>query len=87
MYRAQHPDSEEWGLPEQLLAAVFDVLNMANYQRGGGKGSKPKPLPRPGVGDGNRRYGKTDLPPERVKEILEGYGRGDYATEVVTDGD
>ena len=40
----------EWGLSEQLLAALFDVLAVANWQRGGdGNAKKPEPLNRPGV--------------------------------------
>jgi hypothetical protein len=30
-----------------MLAAVIDVLQGANWQRGGGKGPKPKPISRP----------------------------------------
>lgn len=48
-FRELNPDESVWGLPEQLLAAVVDVLRAANYQRGGSKGQKPKPIPRPGV--------------------------------------
>ncbi len=36
-----------WTTTDFLLAGVIDVLNGANWQRGGGKGSRPKPLPRP----------------------------------------
>ena len=39
-----------WGLQEHLLAAVFDVLAAANWQRGGDENAKkPERLPRPGV--------------------------------------
>lgn len=81
--RSEDPDVE-WGLPEHLLAAVVDALTWANYQRSDGKGPKPKPVPRPGVGPAGVRRGRTDLPPERAKEILRGYARGDYAE--VSDG-
>jgi hypothetical protein len=50
LHRTLVGDDHVWGLPEQLLAGVVDVLNRGNWQRGGGKGKKPKPLPRPGVG-------------------------------------
>lgn len=45
-------DGEEslWGLAEQLLAAIADRIEAGNWQRGGGKGSRPKPIMRPGVG-------------------------------------
>jgi hypothetical protein len=39
-----------WGLSEQLLAAIFDSLAIANWQRGGDENAKrPERLPRPGV--------------------------------------
>lgn len=40
-------DYASWGVSEHLLAVAIDVLQGANWQRGGGKGSRPKPLPRP----------------------------------------
>lgn len=50
----RNPETE-WGNSEHLLAAIFDVLRAANYQRGGGKGAKPKPIRRP-----------TDPQPQKV---------------------
>lgn len=40
---------QSWGIPEYLLAAAVDALHAANWQRGGGKGKRPKPIPRPGL--------------------------------------
>ena len=37
----------EWSTTDWLLAGVIDVLQGANWQRGGGKGSRPKPVERP----------------------------------------
>jgi len=48
--RAIHGVDVEWGLTEHLLASVVDVAQIANWQRSGGKGRRPKPIPRPGVG-------------------------------------
>lgn len=49
----REPTAEEeraiWTLTNQLLAGIKDEVAGANYQRGGGKGAKPKPTPRPGV--------------------------------------
>lgn len=61
-----------WGLQEHLLANIADVLRGANWQRGGGKGSKPKPMPRPGVGPAKRteHHGHTDRSPEEVAAYL-----------------
>lgn len=33
---------DEWGLTDQLLAHVIDLLAISNWQRGGGKSRKPK---------------------------------------------
>jgi hypothetical protein len=36
-----------WSVEAQLMAQAVDALNGANWQRGGGKGSKPPPVDRP----------------------------------------
>ncbi|MFD9949683.1 hypothetical protein ACFWYW_55645 [Nonomuraea sp. NPDC059023] len=62
-----------WGLNEQLLAAAIDALKVANYQRSGGKGRKPKPFPRPGVEKTTAEpvhHGKTDRDPDQVVAYL-----------------
>jgi len=38
------PNASEWPLTDQLLVHVIDVLQWANWQRGGGKGRKPTPI-------------------------------------------
>lgn len=75
-----------WGLEHHLLALIADLLAGANWQRGGGKGSKPRPIPRPGVSDeptGTRdgvpsgRIGgrtKSSLTPEQKIEVLRRIG-------------
>lgn len=42
------PQFRGWRIDTYLLAAAVDVLQAANYQRSGGKGSRPKPVTRPG---------------------------------------
>jgi hypothetical protein len=50
VHRSIVGEDHAWGLNEQLLAALFDVLAVANWQRGGDGGAKkPEPLMRPGV--------------------------------------
>lgn len=44
---ALHGEAARWGVTEHLLATAVDALIGANWQRGGGKGQRPKPLPRP----------------------------------------
>jgi hypothetical protein len=41
---------DSWTKSDHLLAIVADRLAVSNWQRGGGKGTKPDPIPRPGVG-------------------------------------
>jgi hypothetical protein len=74
-------DTERWGPTEHLLAAAVDTLRGANWQRSGGKGSRPKPTPRPGRKHGTRRYGTGRHSIEHMQKIL------DRANQEVTDGD
>lgn len=55
--RAIAPDSAGWTVTDHLLAAVVDVGQVANWQRGGGKGQRPKPIKRPGAGN-EQKLGK-----------------------------
>lgn len=58
-------DGTVWNVSDHLLASVLDTLRGANWQRGGGKGSKPKAIPRPG-GAKEERHGYTDRDPAEV---------------------
>lgn len=65
-------EDSAWGLTEHLLAAVVDVLQVANWQReqlhSKSKVKPPKPLPRPGVQDETVRHGgKSGLSNEQIK--------------------
>jgi hypothetical protein len=49
--RAVNGEMDLWGLPEQLMAGIADILAVANWQRAGDdKAKRPDPLPRPGIG-------------------------------------
>lgn len=71
-----------WGPTEHLLAVVVDVLQGANWQRSGGKSSKPKPLPRPKskvqVEEHNRKHAdqqeRLRVLRERRKKVTDGEG-------------
>lgn len=68
-----------WGLDQQLLAGVVDLLAGANWQRGGGKGTKPKKVPRPGVKDGvevERLGGMTTYTTDEMRALLDRYSLG-----------
>lgn len=49
-----HGERATWGPNEHLLAHLIDVSAVANWQRGGGKGSKPTPVKRPGTDQARR---------------------------------
>jgi hypothetical protein len=46
-FRAQYPKSYWWTPDIEFLAAIAGSLQSANWQRGGGKGPRPKPMKRP----------------------------------------
>lgn len=80
LMRALAGDDIEWGITEQLLAATVDALNAANWQRGGGKGPRPKPIPRPGnkpdtqvLGKGTRKRTREELDALLAQHV---YGTG-----------
>ena len=47
VYRARYPNSWWWSPDFDLLAAMLNTLQWANWQRGGGRGDKPKVVKRP----------------------------------------
>ena len=51
----------DWGQIEYLLASVVDALAGANWQRGGGRGPRPKPYPRPGQEPSVQHVGKDPI--------------------------
>jgi len=67
-----------WGLQEQLLAAIADTLQIANWQRAAA-GSKPgqtpprpEPIKRPGVKeDGKQIGGKTSISIAEMRRRME----------------
>ena len=56
-----------WPLSDQLLAMQVDLLALANWQRGGGKGSRPKMLSA-----GSKRSGKPSHGIDVRKTLLRG---------------
>lgn len=61
-------------MQNQLLAALYDRLTQANWQRGGGQGPKPAPLSRPGTRPA--ALGKTDRSPQEVAHYLARFAPG-----------
>ncbi|MBO0596592.1 hypothetical protein I2485_06845 [Nesterenkonia sp. E16_7] len=60
--RALGGEQADWGAAEYLLAGVLDALNSGNWQRGGGKGSKPKRVQRPGDKQKGETIGAGAIP-------------------------
>lgn len=60
-----------------LLALIADLLAGANWQRGGGKGQRPKPIPRPGVGPQTTRIGgQASYSEAEMRALIDRHSRG-----------
>lgn len=71
VYAWDAPVSREW----LILADVFDVLQIANWQRSGGKrSSPPKPYKRPYADPNRKRRGRTNKSRAEVISILNAHG-------------
>jgi hypothetical protein len=71
LYRALYPDEYQWGLQEQLMALVADMLSVANWQRGSGASKDyPKPIPRPGIEDDTASFGEDAMSIEDMDDWL-----------------
>lgn len=60
-------DGAIWTISDYLLARIGDSINAGNWQRGGGKGTKPKPIPRP---EDVKHAGRDALPVADMQEWL-----------------
>ncbi|SPT53802.1 Uncharacterised protein [Actinomyces bovis] len=64
--REVHGEDALWGLSEQLLAAVLDALNIANWQRSNtGRqipSPRPEPVSRPGARSSDTSLGAKPIP-------------------------
>jgi hypothetical protein len=47
LYRAKHPASWWWTPDIDFLGAIVTAIQWGNWQRGGGKGDKPRNIERP----------------------------------------
>ena len=80
LMRIQNPETAEWGLSEQLLAEVADMMHVRVWQSGKArKSDQPKPIPRPGVETGQKTVHKHDILP--VTEMASWLG-DDFAAMV-----
>lgn len=64
-YRARNPDDYWFGPTEQLSAAILHAVQSGNWQRGGGKGSRPTMFePK------RRRTGKANATSGATRETI-----------------
>lgn len=66
--RSQIGPVAEWTVGEYLLAALLDTARHGNWQRGGGKGQRPRPVPRPT--ERPIQMGRTNRSSAEVKNYL-----------------
>jgi hypothetical protein len=72
LWHELHGSAVEWDVSDHLLATVVDLLAAGNWQRGGGKGRRPRRMKRPGAG-GTTRHGRTEQDPHDVATFLARY--------------
>jgi hypothetical protein len=69
--RLSAPETVEWGLTEQLLAAAVDALAISNWiASGANRRDRPRPIPRPGVEPETTTYGKGAIPLDEMAAWL-----------------
>lgn len=74
LFRSFNPDDYAWGLPEQLLAAIFDAEQIGNWQRASDpRAPKPKPLQRPGIEPESKTIGGGAVSIDEMDKFL-GWG-------------
>lgn len=59
-----------WTQTEHLLAGIFDVLRVANWQRSGRRANRPQAVPRPGDNT-PERLGDGAVSIDDMREILD----------------
>lgn len=80
LFRVQNPKSWWWTPDIDFAAAMLVSLQWANWQRGGGRGEKPRPVKRPK--EKTRSRVKADPRSaselaEKKRKLLKGGGSGD----------
>lgn len=81
--KSMHGEDAEWSIDTHLLASAVDALRAGNWQRGGGKGKRPKPVERPGKDDQNKKTygGSRTVPLDEAKEMFDRINRAPAGTE------
>ncbi len=69
--RAVGGEQLAWDVDTHLLATIVDLLQGANWQRSGGKGTRPKPMDRPGQKRAGERKLGTARPLDEIRALLD----------------
>lgn len=74
LHGALDPEASGWTLQSMLIALIADALEVANWQRGGGKKADyPQRIPRPGVKPDKKQFGKGAIDVDEMAAWL-GWG-------------
>lgn len=74
--RAVNGAAAEWGLAERLAAMAVHQLAGANWQRGGGKGPRPKLIGPPNE-NAQRQFGGAAIPLDEARDLFARWRAGD----------
>lgn len=77
----------QWGWSDHLLAAAVLGIQSGNWQRGGGKGRKPKAIDPWPQGSGTGRTVGTARPIEEVRDLLDRWAAGALDPDLPDEGD
>jgi hypothetical protein len=73
--RAIHGEFVTWGHQEYIQAGILNAVRAGNWQRGGGKGNRPKPVMPPArSGD---RFGTRGRPKAEMRAMLDRWKAGE----------
>jgi len=71
LFRALHPETVEATLGNQILAAIYNALAAANWQRqGNNHAPRPEPLPLPWVKPEGKQHRGDALPMDEMARRL-----------------
>lgn len=83
-----HPHLAGWDINTTLLSAILFTSQIANWQRGGGKGDKPKPLtPEPLADKSSSEVSAEDKQSEQAGDIPTLEESGTYRVAVRSSSD
>jgi hypothetical protein len=81
LFRQRHPQSYWWTADHDFFAALIAAVQWGNWQRGGGKGDKPKvierPVDKPKTVAGPKSAAELHARKQALKQTMERMSSGD----------